>query len=179
MDDRSAGLSPRQLQCLRLVARGWEAKEIGRELGISDLTVKNHLSAARTALGVARSIDAARLVAARDAASASAGDRAGAEEDEPTTTGASGTSIPGRIGNRAYHGVETAGRSGTSAGSGLADASDLSFDRETRIPLPFPTRRGQRNDLGIAARLALMVVLTVLLIAAVGFFVEASRGLRF
>ncbi len=171
MDDRSAGLSPRQLQCLRLVARGWEAKEIGRELGISDLTVKNHLSAARTALGVARSIDAARLVAARDAAMALA--------DDPVPAGASGTSTRGRIGDRSYLGVETAGQSGMPADTGLADASDLSFDRGAWVPLPFPTRRGQRNDLGIAARLVLMVMLTVLLIAAVGFFVEASRGLKF
>jgi len=171
MDDRSAGLSPRQLQCLRLVARGWEAKEIGRELGISDLTVKNHLSAARAALGVARSIDAARLVAARDAALA--------REEDPALPGASGTSTPGRIGDRSYLGVETVGQPGMAADTGLADAGDLSFDREARMPLPFPTRRGQRNDLGIAARLALMVMLTVLLIAAVGFFVEASRGLKF
>jgi DNA-binding CsgD family transcriptional regulator len=173
MDDRSAGLSPRQLQCLRLVARGWEAKEIGRELGISDLTVKNHLSAARAALGVARSIDAARIVAARDAA-------AGADApDDRAAAGAPGTSAWGRIGDRVYSGLEAAGRSGTTADGGLADASDLSFDRGVRMLLPFPTRRGQRNDLGIAARLALMVLLTVLLIAAVGFFVEASRGLKF
>ena len=171
MDDRSAGLSPRQLQCLRLVARGWEAKEIGRELGISDLTVKNHLSAARAALGVARSIDAARLVAARDAAPAA--------EEDPASAGTWGTSTPGRIGDRSYLGVETAGQSGKPADTGLADAGDLSFDREAGMPLPFPMRRGQRNDLGIAARLALMVMLTVLLIAAVGFFVEASRGLKF
>lgn len=168
MDDRPTGLSPRQLQCLRLVARGWEAKEIGRELGISDLTVKNHLSAARTALGVARSIDAARLVVAWDA------DGEGAE-----TAGASGTSTLTGIPDRSYLGVEAPGQSGMSADTGLGDAGGLSFDREARVPLPFPTRRGQRNDLGIAARLALMVMLTVLLIAAVGFFIEASRGLKF
>ena len=33
--------------------------------------------------------------------------------------------------------------------------------------------------MGLGARLALVVILTVLLIAAVGFFVEAGRGLRF
>ncbi len=171
MDDRSAGLSPRQLQCLRLVAQGWEAKEIGRELGISDLTVKNHLSAARTALGVARSIDAARLVVARDAVPK--------EKEGAVPAGAWGTGTRGGIADRSYLGVETPGQSGMPADTGLADAGDLSFDREPRVPLPFPVRRGQRNDLGIAARLALMVTLTVLLIAAVGFFVEASRGLKF
>ncbi len=172
MDDRPAGLSPRQLQCLRLVARGWEAKEIGRELGISDLTVKNHLSAARAALGVARSIDAARLVAAWEAAGDAEGKGAGA-------AGASGTSTLTGIPDRSYLEVEAPGQSGMSADTGLGDAGGLSFHREARVPLPFPTRRGQRNDLGIAARLGLMVLLTVLLIAAVGFFVEASRGLKF
>jgi DNA-binding CsgD family transcriptional regulator len=164
MDDRPAGLSPRQLQCLRLVARGWEAKEIGRELGISDLTVKNHLSAARAALGVARSIDAARLVAALEAGEGA---------------GASGTSTLTGIPDRSYLEVEAPGQSGMSADTGLGDAGGLSLHREARVPLPFPTRRGQRNDLGIAARLGLMMLLTVLLIAAVGFFVEASRGLKF
>lgn len=167
MHDRIASLSPRQRQCLRLVARGWEAKDIGRELGISDLTVKNHLSAARTALGVARSIDAARLLEAHE------------------TSGASGTSTPMGIADRDYSALESPRQSGREdATEGLRDAAGLRWDEPHApppviIPLPFPTRRGQRNELGLGARLALVVILTVLLIAAVGFFVEASRGLRF
>ena len=161
MTDRIASLSPRQLQCLRLVARGWEAKDIGRELGISDLTVKNHLSAARTALGVARSIDAARLVEAAEA-------------------GAASTSAPPGIPDRAYSDVQAPGQSGREDAGGLRDAGYMLRGSEPPIvPLPFPTRRGQRNELGLGARLALVVILTVLLIAAVGFFVEAGRGLNF
>lgn len=152
-------LSPRQRECLRLVGQGYEAKEIGRRLGISDLTVKNHLSAARTALGVARSIDAARLVAAHDAAA-----------------GAPGTSTPSGIADRSYLDDEPPRRSDPAGG--LRDIGYRPVEHH-RFPLPFPTRRGQRNELGLGARLAMVVLLTVLLIAAVGFFVQASRGLDF
>jgi len=37
------GLSPRELQILRLIARGASNKEIGRELGIAETTVKIHV----------------------------------------------------------------------------------------------------------------------------------------
>jgi len=40
----SARLSPRELGILRFVAGGYSNKEIGKALGISDGTVKNHLS---------------------------------------------------------------------------------------------------------------------------------------
>lgn len=159
--DRIAALSPRQLECLRLVARGYEAKEIGRQLGISDLTVKNHLSAARAALGVARSIDAARLVAARDGA------------------GAPGTSAPGGIADRSYLDDGPARPSGSAEeAQGVRDVGYRPVPRDP-LPPPVPMRRGQRNELGLGARIALVVMLTVLLIAAVGFFVQASRGLDF
>ncbi|SFP74149.1 helix-turn-helix domain-containing protein [Sphingomonas rubra] len=171
--DRLSALSPRQLECLHLVAQGYEAKEIGRRLGISDLTVKNHLSAARAALGVGRSIDAARLVAAWKGS--------GAPDTSAADTGAPRTSAPGGIADRSYLDDEPPRRSdpagelrdgahGSIGVGGLVGRSLL---------LPGPTRRGQRNGLGLGARLALVVLLTVLLIAAVGFFVQASRGLNF
>lgn len=40
----SARLSPREQEVLRLVARGYSNKEIGRALNISDGTVRNHLT---------------------------------------------------------------------------------------------------------------------------------------
>ncbi|MDB6105496.1 MAG: DNA-binding response regulator [Gammaproteobacteria bacterium] len=40
----TARLSPRELAILRVVAGGYSNKEIGKALGISDGTVKNHLS---------------------------------------------------------------------------------------------------------------------------------------
>lgn len=47
-----AGITPRQLDVLRFVIQGKTNKMIGRELGISDGTVKQHLSAVLRALDV-------------------------------------------------------------------------------------------------------------------------------
>jgi DNA-binding NarL/FixJ family response regulator len=52
-------LSPRELDVLRLVARGLENSEIAAELGISPRTAKNHLSAILGKLGVSNRIQAA------------------------------------------------------------------------------------------------------------------------
>ena len=55
-------LNQRQRECLRLVYRNLEAKEIARELGLSPHTVVEHLRDARRVLGASRSMHAARLL---------------------------------------------------------------------------------------------------------------------
>ena len=52
--DRMGPISPRQLDVLRLVARGLSNDEIADELEISRQTVKNHMTAAMRALGARR-----------------------------------------------------------------------------------------------------------------------------
>jgi DNA-binding NarL/FixJ family response regulator len=52
-------LSPRELEVLRLVARGLENSEIAAELGISPRTAKNHLSSILAKLGMTNRIQAA------------------------------------------------------------------------------------------------------------------------
>ncbi len=55
-------LNQRQRECLRLVYRNLEAKEIARELGLSPHTVVEHLRDARRVLGTSRSMHAARML---------------------------------------------------------------------------------------------------------------------
>ncbi len=60
--NRIEELSPRERDCLRLVARAFSSKEIGRALGISHHTVDDHLKHAIAVLGVASRFEAARLL---------------------------------------------------------------------------------------------------------------------
>lgn len=60
--NRFEDLSERQSECLRLLGRGLNAKQIAGELDLSYETVNAHLKAARRILGVGRSLDAARLL---------------------------------------------------------------------------------------------------------------------
>ena len=55
-------LTPRERECLRLVAEHLHSKEIARRLSISQHTVDGHLNEARRRLGVASRRDAARLL---------------------------------------------------------------------------------------------------------------------
>lgn len=70
---RSSGiesLSRRQKEILRLIAQHLQAKEVARQLNISERTVKTHTDAARKRLGVSTSRDAARLLVAHETAEA-------------------------------------------------------------------------------------------------------------
>jgi DNA-binding NarL/FixJ family response regulator len=55
---RTTGLSERECRVLREVARGLSNKLIAKRLGISDKTVKNHLSRIFAELGVANRTEA-------------------------------------------------------------------------------------------------------------------------
>lgn len=61
--NRIDALSPRERDCLRLVARAYSSKEIGRELGISHHTVDDHLKRAISMLEAPSRFEAARLFA--------------------------------------------------------------------------------------------------------------------
>ncbi len=57
--DAATGLSARELDVLRLLARGMENAEIARELGISPRTAKNHVSSILAKLGRPSRVQAA------------------------------------------------------------------------------------------------------------------------
>jgi DNA-binding NarL/FixJ family response regulator len=58
-DPRLAGLTPRQMDVYRAAARGLPNKLIARQLDIAESTVKAHLTAVYTALGVRNRTEAA------------------------------------------------------------------------------------------------------------------------
>ncbi|MFI1973214.1 DNA-binding response regulator [Streptomyces cinnamoneus] len=58
-DARLAGLSPRERDILALVGAGLTNRQIGKELFLSEKTVKNHISRLLAKLGVERRIQAA------------------------------------------------------------------------------------------------------------------------
>lgn len=60
-DARLAALSPRERQILALIGEGMTNRQIGKELYLSEKTVKNHISRLLAKLGVERRIQAAVL----------------------------------------------------------------------------------------------------------------------
>jgi DNA-binding NarL/FixJ family response regulator len=54
----SLGLSPRQLDVLRLLAAGQSNKQISRALGVAESTIKTHLNSLFQKLGVSRRSEA-------------------------------------------------------------------------------------------------------------------------
>lgn len=80
---RLARLNERQRQVLRLYYRNYSVKEIARELGLSPHTVNEHLRDARRVLGVARSMQAARMLAEFEGNNLAVPDAIGVEPDAP------------------------------------------------------------------------------------------------
>lgn len=145
-------LTSRQRDCLRLVLHHKQSKEIGRELGISPMTVDNHFRSAIQTLGVANRLEAARLLDAYER---------GGEAGQRRTSQARPVVSP----------RDTAiMTSPANAGDGHREvASSL---REDQVPYrtfnevafpdlrwPVPTRGKPRNDLTIAQRLFWIAVL--------------------
>jgi DNA-binding CsgD family transcriptional regulator len=58
-----AGLSPREVQVLRLLAKGRTNKEIGFELRISEKTVMNHVTSIYVKIGAGNRVEAASFAA--------------------------------------------------------------------------------------------------------------------
>jgi DNA-binding CsgD family transcriptional regulator len=144
-------LTARQRDCLRLVLKHMQSKDIGRELGISPMTVDNHFRSAIQTLGVANRLEAARLLDAHER---------GAASQRLTSQPRPVVSSPER----------PIMRSPAFVGDGQRD--DMSSLREDQVPfrtyreaslidfpLPVPTKRNRRNDLTIAQRLFWIAVL--------------------
>lgn len=138
-------LTTRQRDCLRLVLQHKQSKEIGRELGISPMTVDNHFRSAIQTLGVSNRLEAALLL----------------DSWEREDTSQQLTSQPDSVVSQAQSPIMS---SPADAGDGQREMySALHEDqapyrtyREIGIvdfPLPVPTRGKPNNDLTIAQRL--------------------------
>lgn len=146
-------LTARQRDCLRLVLLHKQSKEIGRELGISPMTVDNHFRSAIQTLGVSNRLEAALLL----------------DSFERGETSQQLTSQPETVVSRPQAPIMSS-PAHTNAGDGQREMySALREDqvpyrtyREIGIvdfPLPVPTRGKPRNDLTIAQRLFWIAIL--------------------
>jgi DNA-binding CsgD family transcriptional regulator len=64
--DRLDALTPKERECLRLVAENLSSKQIARQLGISQTSVDTHVRRARQKLDIKDRYAAARLLEARE-----------------------------------------------------------------------------------------------------------------
>lgn len=148
-------LTTRQRDCLRLVLHHKQSKEIGRELGISPMTVDNHFRSAIQTLGVSSRVEAALLL----------------DSYEREGTSHQLTSQPQPVASELETAIMTrpaaVGDGQREMMSALREDQvpyrtyrDTGFDtRFVDFPLPVPTRGKPRNDLTIAQRLFWIAVL--------------------
>ncbi|MEN3336984.1 MAG: hypothetical protein V7647_660 [Acidobacteriota bacterium] len=143
------GLTQRERDCLRLVARGQSSKEIAIELGISHHTVDLHLRRAMRALGKNTRRDAARALAELEAPSGLEGIQLLSTHSPDIATGDGEVSLMA---------VRT-----TKAGSAF------------RVPF---LRQGKNlNDLTPLARLLWIPVIAIILLAVIANFFNALGAL--
>jgi DNA-binding CsgD family transcriptional regulator len=169
--DRISRLSDGQRQCLRMVYRHMETKEIARILGISPDGVAQRIKTAMRILGVHRRRDAARILAEAEGME---GDASYPSQVNPPWDVAS-TPEPATIaalfeGERRQYG-EPSGR-------GLRE-EQMAY--EAAIPpgtkLPFPLREARPNDVGWAIRLAWIAGIAIGVALAFGALVTGVEGL--
>lgn len=147
-------LTARQRDCLRLVLRHMQSKEIGRELGISPMTVDNHFRSAIQTLGVTNRLEAARLLEAYELEAGDGPSQRLTSQPPPVVSGVDTLIMrsPAAVGDRQEERV-SALREDQVPYRTYRDAGFIDF------PLPVPTKGKPRNELTIAQRLFWIAVL--------------------
>lgn len=167
--DRINRLTDRQRECLRLLYAHYKPGEIATRLGISTDRVNQHLKAARERLGVSRSIDAARQLAAFENASSHAvGDHAVGLVPHPPTADDEPAFDEG-----ADHGA-TAVLHEELAPYHVEPDPGLAAD----LPLPLPTRRRPFNELSWYQRLAWGVAIALGATVLAGAMVSLQNAIH-
>jgi len=154
-EDRFDRLTDRQKECLRCVLQGLEVKEIARELGLSPSAVVERLRAARRALDVETSREAARLLAAH----------------EHSDTNMRYGDMPPTLVDILYPLASTVGsKDGTGAGEQVrlreVSAPFVALDPyptavPRRLPMPWRAKGTRCNDLTVSERLLASGSLTI------------------
>lgn len=165
--DAVARLSEGQRQCLRMVYRHMETKEIARELGISPDGVTQRIKAAMRTLGVNRRREAALLLAQAE----------GPEVYPPLVYPPRDIEIAS---DPAMLGSSTEGaRQREHSGEALREEQAVFT---TAIPsrsptLPLAIGRTRPDDLGLLGRLTWIAVITIGIALAFGALVAGVQGL--
>jgi DNA-binding CsgD family transcriptional regulator len=156
MEHRVARLSEGQRECLRLVYRHMETKEIARILGISPDGVAQRIKTAMRILGVQRRRDAALLLAQVEGA-----------EPFPSLLLAP-RNMPAE-----------GGRPGGSSGEAMRE-EQIAFEAATparRPALPLPIGGARPNDVGILKRLAWIAGIAIGVALAFGALLSGVEAL--
>lgn len=164
--NRLARLSEAQRAVLRRFHVRRSAKQIGLELGITHWAVNERLRAARQALGVESSAQAAALLAA--------------SENETTYNRivydpAALVDLPGPM--ISSKPVEGDRRAEGEFGQLRQEGATYLHEPLSSIGLPIPRKRGDRNDLTIKARLLWIGALTLGIVLVVGALVTIAWGI--
>lgn len=79
-------LSPRERECLALVAENFSSKEIARKLDLSPYTVNEYIASARVKLGASSRAEAARLLSAAVTSSSASPEEIGDDPEALVST---------------------------------------------------------------------------------------------
>lgn len=153
-------LTERQRDCLRLVANGYQSKEIAKRLGLTPNTVDQYLREALRTLGVSRRVEAARLLTAFE------------QRD---------------LQNLKYQSLELAGLSGRSPSHGSPQrgpATGGTSNHEVRdsaaeyVEVWLPDRGlPDHNDLSWGKRLLYIIVVAIMSVLAFGGLLAGMQSL--
>jgi DNA-binding CsgD family transcriptional regulator len=168
MEHRVARLSEGQRECLRMVYRHMETKEIARSLGISPDGVTQRIKAAMRILGVDRRRDAALILAEAE----------GTESYPPLVYPPRDIAIAP---DPATFTPSTEGRRQAAFGGAMRDQQAIFEVFPTSPPDPLklslPIRGGKPSDLSTAKRLGWIFGLILLIALAFGVFVTGFEAL--
>ena len=167
MAERVAKLSRGQLDCLLLVDRHLNSKEIAAELNISPHTVDQRIRFALQTLGVERRTQAARIISRfHEPYQRLIHQSPHVEIDAPAehSTGA------------VSHQIRHADRAGEAGGPDFKTEQrpDSSW---SSLPLPFATRSHPRNEMSVALRLLWIVLIATGAAFAAGMYLAGLESL--